>query len=149
VVFVIAAWLAGQTRPARAVRVVLAPTLRARPATAYIAVYFAFLLTVWWGPTPATRQLPYIIVFVVLLALAVAALRRQTMREFPDAQPGDTMRSIRTLYGAPGGTGEHDAAVPASRNGGHVAELERLAKLHTSGSLTDAEFAAEKAMLTE
>jgi hypothetical protein len=36
---------------------------------------------------------------------------------------------------------------PGFSQRGRVAELERLAKLHTSGSLTDAEFAAEKAML--
>jgi hypothetical protein len=147
VIFIVAAWLAGETRPATALRRALAPTLRTRPVTAYAAVYFAFLLVVFWGPTPATRQLVYIVLFIVLLALGVGGLRRQTMREFPDAQVGDTMRSIRTRYGARGRSGEPGAGGTAPNNGGHVAELERLAKLHAGGSLTDAEFAAEKAVL--
>jgi hypothetical protein len=141
---VVAAWLAGHTRPATAVRRALAPTLRTRPAAAYFAVYLALLLVVFWGPTPATRQLPYIVGFIVLLALGVDALRRQTARQFPDAQAGDTMRSIRALYGR---QHEQPDTVPAGPNGGRVAELERLAQLHERGSLTDAEFTAEKAVL--
>ncbi len=148
IVIVIAAWLAGQTRPATALRAALAPTLRARPATAYIAVYVVFLLIVFWGPTPATRQLPDIVLFVVLLALGVAALRRQTMREFPDAQAGSPIQAFRTVYGAGRQTDEQTGEVPAAGNGGHIDKLERLAALHKAGSLTDAEFAAEKAMLT-
>jgi hypothetical protein len=148
-VFVVAAWLAGRTRPARAVRIALAPTLRLRPAAAYAGAYFALLLVVLWGPTPATRQLPYIIAFIVLLALGVHALRSQTARELPEAQAGDTTRSIRALYGARGrrDTPAASIVVAAGGNGEHVAELERLSVLHDGGSLTDAEFAAEKAVL--
>lgn len=142
---VVAAWLAGRTRPATALRIALAPSLRTRPLAAYTAVYVALLLVVLWGPTPATRQLPYIIAFIVLLALGVNALRRQTAREFPDAQADDTTRSIRTLYGRRS-NGLPDT-IPDAQNGTRVAELERLAGLHTSGSLTDAEFAAEKSVL--
>ncbi len=39
------------------------------------------------------------------------------------------------------------AATAPGRNGEHVAELERLSALHDHGSLTDEEFAAEKAVL--
>jgi hypothetical protein len=144
-VFVVAAWLAGRTRPARAVRIALAPTLRTRPVAAYAAVYLALLLVVVWGPTPATRQLPYILAFIVLLALGVDVLRRQTAREFPDAQDGETIGSIRVLYGR--GSDPRPTSIPAPRNGGRVAELERLSRLHAVGSLTDAEFASEKALV--
>ncbi len=149
-VFVVAAWLGGRTRPAKALRHALAPTLRNRPAAAYIAVYVALLLVVLWGPTPATRQIPYIVGFIVLLAIGVRALRRQTAREFPDAQPGDSMRSIRAWNAdrrqprAP-----TVGPVPVERNAGRVAELERLALLHDRGALTDAEFASEKAILVK
>lgn len=146
-VFVAAAWLAGHTRPARAVRIALAPSLRTRPAAAYVAAYLALLLVIFWGPTPATRQLPYIVAFVVLIGLGVTALRHQTAREFPDAQSGDTMRSIRALFGGRGGQPAPAVAVSTTGNGGHVAELERLSLLHDRGSLTDVEFAAEKAAL--
>jgi hypothetical protein len=82
-VLVAAAWLAGDTRPAVAVRQWLAPTLRERPAAAYGAVFGVLLLVIVWGPTAATRQIAYIVLFVVLLVLGVEALRRQTAREFP------------------------------------------------------------------
>jgi hypothetical protein len=144
-VIVVAAWLAGHTRPATALRRVLAPTLRERPAVAYVAVYTVLLLVILWGPTPATRQLPYIIGFIVLLALGVTALRRQTAREFPEAQAGDAGRSAREWY-----SGRRQPAGPGTatrHNGEHVAELERLSALHDHGSLTDEEFAAEKAVL--
>jgi hypothetical protein len=147
-IFVVAAWLAGHTRPATALRRALAPTLRERPAAAYVAVYIVLLLVILWGPTPATRQLPYIIGFIVLLALGVHALRHQTAREFPDAQAGDTGRSARAWYAE-----QRPASAPAAATvvTGHtderVAGLERLAVLHDRGSLTDQEFAAEKASL--
>lgn len=145
-VFVVAAWLAGETRPATALRRLLAPSLRERPAVAYGAVYAALLLLILWGPTPATRQLPYIIVFVVLLALGVHALRSQTIREFPEAQPGDIGRSAREWYARRGhAAGPGTATRPPE--GDHVTELERLSALHDHGSLTDDEFAAEKAVL--
>ncbi|HEY6397020.1 MAG TPA: SHOCT domain-containing protein [Solirubrobacteraceae bacterium] len=147
-VFVVAAWLGGRTRPAKALRHALAPTLRHRPIATYIAAYIALLLVILWGPTPATRQIPYIIGFIVLLAIGVRALRRQTDREFPDAQPGDSMRAIRSWNAerrAPRAPTVDPA--PAGPNAGRVAELERLALLHDRGALTDAEFATEKAVL--
>jgi hypothetical protein len=88
-------------------------------------------------------------VFVVLLALGVAALSRQTALEFPDAQPGDTGRAVRAWYAERRGISS-TAGVSAGqgREGDRVADLERLASLHERGSLTDAEFVAEKAALT-
>jgi hypothetical protein len=145
-VVVAAAWLAGHTRPATALRRAMAPTLRDHPAAAYSTVYVALLLLIIWGPAPAFRQLGYIIAFALLLTLGVHTLRRQTTSEFPDAQPGDATLSIRNWN-----ADRQQPATPAlaidGANGGHVAELERLAKLHDNGSLTDAEFAAEKAAL--
>jgi hypothetical protein len=145
-ILVVAAWLAGHTRPATGLRRAMAPTLRDRPAAAYTTVFAALLLLVIWGPAPATRQLGYIIAFAILLAFGVHTLRRQTASEFPDAQAGDAMNSVRDWYAS-----RHQPAMPAPAaavgNGGHLVELERLASLHDSGSLTDAEFTAEKAAL--
>ncbi len=84
-ILVVAAWLAGGTRPAVVVRRWLAPALRERPAVVYAGVFGVLLVVIVWGPTPATRQVAYIALFVVLLVLGVEALRRQTAREFPDA----------------------------------------------------------------
>jgi hypothetical protein len=146
-VVVAAAWLAGHTRPATALRRAMAPTLREHPAAAYGTVYGALLLLVLWAPAPAFRQLGYIIAFAVLLTLGATALRRQTASEFPDAQAGDAMASIRAR-GADRPQPGTPAVATAGANGGRIAELERLAKLHDNGSLTDAEFAAEKPRCT-
>lgn len=149
-VLVVAAWLGGQTRPAAALRRALAPTLRERPAAGYIAVYVALLLVIFWGPTPATRQIAYIIGFIVLLAVGVYVLRRQTAREFPTAQHGDTMRSMRAWNERrQQRVSRSPMQLQGERDGGRVAELERLATLHDSGALTDEEFAAEKAVLID
>jgi hypothetical protein len=147
-VLVVATWVAGHTRPATALRRAVAPTLRDRPAVAYIAAYAVLLLVIIWGPTPATRQLPYIILFVVLVAVGVAALSRQTAQEFPDAQAGDTMRALRSWYAERRGASISGTPSSSAPEGDRVADLERLASLHDRGSLTDAEFVAEKAALS-
>ena len=84
-VIVVAAWLAGPTRPATAIRKLIAPTLRDNPAVAYSVVGGVLLLVVLWGPTPALRNVWWILVFAVLLALGVTMLRRETELEFPRA----------------------------------------------------------------
>jgi hypothetical protein len=83
IVLVAAAWLAGPTRPATALRRISAPSLRDSPAVAYCIVGGVLLLLVAWGPTPALRNIWWILVFAVLLALGVTMLRRETALEFP------------------------------------------------------------------
>lgn len=147
-VLVVAAWLGGRTRLAGATRRALAPTLRERPAVSYISAYAVLLLVIFWGPTPATRQLIWIILFIVLLGVGVHVLRSQAEREFPTAQRGDTMRSMRAWNAQRQQPGTPMPVVAQTeQNGGRIAELERLAALHDDGALTDAEFAAEKAVL--
>jgi hypothetical protein len=46
-----------------------------------------------------------------------------------------------------GGQGFAPAAAADSGGDDHIAELERLAKLHDSGALTDAEFEQQKARI--
>ena len=82
---VAAAWLAGPTRPATAIRKLIAPTLRDNPAVAYSVVGGLLLVVVLWGPTPALRNIWWILVFAVLLAFGVMMLRRETELEFPRA----------------------------------------------------------------
>lgn len=85
IVLLIAALIAGPTRPARWLRERLAPTLRERLWLAYGGVAVVFLLVLLWGPTGGTRSVVGIIVLAALAALGVWALRRQTMKEFPPA----------------------------------------------------------------
>jgi hypothetical protein len=110
IVIVTAAWLAGPMRSAVAVRRLLAPPLRDRVGMVYGAVGFVYLLVLAWGPTPALRNLIPILLIGILLALGVAALRRQTAREFPVVEPADDNGRPPTQ---PGFKPETDLAVRA------------------------------------
>jgi hypothetical protein len=162
-VLVVAAWLAGPTRPATAIRKALAPSLRDHPATAYVAVGGVLALVVLWGPTPAVRNIWWILVFAALLALGVTMLRRQTAIEFPDIQPGQALRDFRQQRAQAGARAAAAAQVAAARTsaGGaagataspapgsrRVDSLERLAALRDRGAITDDEYQAEKTLVT-
>ena len=159
IVIVASAWLAGPTRPATEIRKALAPKLRDSPAVAYCTVGGLLLLLVLVGPTPAFRNIVWILVFAVLLAYGVTMLRRQTALEFAGIQHGQALRDFRdqrakhhARKAAPAAQPHTDAtippspAIPATSAGGsgRVETLERLAALRASGAITDEEFAAEK-----
>ena len=167
-----AAWLAGATRPAVALRRAMAPWLREEPAVAYAVAGVLVLLVIAWGPIPATRMVVPVLVMIGLVALGVAALRRQAAREFPHAtrragaQPSGTSASSaparasaallhRSRGSSAGRCGRRRqrrrrtwrrraAGYPAAER---IALLERLAALHERGLLSDEELAAEKAAL--
>ena len=159
IVIVAAAWLAGSTRPATAIRKFMAPSLRESPAVAYSAVGAVLLLVVLWGPTPAFRNIWWILVFAGLLALGVTMLRRETAREFPEIEHGQALHDSRAQPAqaragrtAPppssatetttGGSGRTE---PAPAPGlGRVETLERLAALRDRGAITNDEYQTEK-----
>jgi hypothetical protein len=147
VIFALAAWLAGPTRPARFIRQMIAPSVRESPGLAYGIAGGILLLLVAWGPTPAFRQIAWICLFAALLALGVAMLRRQTAAEFPNAQSGDALRELRERRAAV--TAPESAAPtrdPGKAAGASMtlAEIDRLVELHERGDLSDSEFAAAK-----
>ena len=150
VVFALAAWLGGPTRSAQFVRKLAAPELRESPGVAYAAAGGLLLALVIWGPTPAFRQLAWILLFAALLALGVTVLRRQTAVEFPGVQRGDAMRELRERREAARARKSATATQAAATGPAPAApsqaidELERLATLHDAGQLTDTEFAAAK-----
>jgi hypothetical protein len=92
---VVAAWVAGPTASALAVRRSLAPSLRDHPVRVYAVAGFVYLLVLLWGPTPALRQPVPILIIAALLVLGIELLRRQVAREYPDARAGDTMHRMR------------------------------------------------------
>jgi len=108
-VIVLAAWLAGHTRPATAIRRALAPSLREHVGYVYGAGAAALLLIVLWGPFPSTRQFLPVLGFAILIALGIRDLQKKTAAEFPDAQIGDTSASIRAWIEARRG---HAPAAP-------------------------------------
>ena len=60
--------------------------LNERPGLVWAAVGAVFLLLVLWGGTHALRTWWGIALLGALLAIAVVALRHQTLREFPRAE---------------------------------------------------------------
>lgn len=171
-VMVLGAWLAGPTRAAVAVRRTLAPYLR-EPALAYgglVVILAAVLL--WWQPTPATRNPVTALVLAALVGLGFEGLRRQTAREYPGADRREVARRRRERMSAAfgsvrraAGDGTQVVVRQASSFAGAAAtevrartagmgepaaeearldQLERLARLRDVGTLSDAEFQAEK-----
>src|SRR3954454_23239177 len=117
VIFVLAAWLAGQTGSAPGTRRAVAPYLRDRLAMVYGSLAVVLLLVILWGPTAATRKPLGIALFAGLLVLGIEVLRRQVGREYPDAQAGDTTARVKRR-------------ARRDREPERVGELERLAALH-------------------
>ncbi len=76
--------LAGSNRLAVAVRRWLAPSFRHHPIVVWVAALFVFLLLLAVGPTAGDRQLLGVAILAATTALAIEALRRQTLREFPE-----------------------------------------------------------------
>src|SRR3954470_12713659 len=83
----LAAALAGPNRPAVAVRRWLAPAFRHHPIVVWLAALAVFLILLAWGPTAGDRRLLGVAILAATTAIAVEALRRQTLREFPDDPP--------------------------------------------------------------
>jgi putative oligomerization/nucleic acid binding protein len=146
---VFAAWLAGPTRPAVALRRTAAPWLRERPGITYGVVGALLLLIVLWGPIPATQKVIPVLIMIGLVVLGVEALRRQTAQEFPEVTSADVgagmrARMVRTRAAVGRGPAAGNGAPPTDPR---LEKLERLSDLHDRGALTDDEYAAEKAMV--
>jgi hypothetical protein len=92
---VIAAWLAGETRPATAIRRALAPTAVHKRPYMWAAGALIYLLVLLWGPTQALREPLGIIFFGLVFAAGVEFWCRQIAAEFPDAKPGETTARMR------------------------------------------------------
>jgi len=167
VLFGLAGWLASPTGSARSTRRFLAPVLDEHVGYAYallaIVVGFYFIS----APTQNLRSFLTTLAIAGLAAFGIHELRRQTAEEFPDADIGDFFgRTRERVVGAvrDANLGEHaaklrlpekrapeataeTATIPADDPDARLARLERLAKLHEQGILTDEELAAEKARL--
>jgi hypothetical protein len=134
IIGLVGAWIAGAGSRATATRRVLAPYLR-EATLAYGALALIVLLLLAWAPTPATRNWVTVVILTASAALGLEVLRRQAVREFPDAERGEfSFSRPRREPAAPAVSGE-DA---------RLERLARLAELRASGVLDDTEFAREK-----
>lgn len=137
----------------------MAPSLRDSPAVAYGTVGGLLVLLVLLGPTPAFRNIVWVLVCAVLLAFGVTMLRRQTAVEFAGIEHGQTVRDFRERRAkaharktAPPpriatdatNAGSGGSSIAAAATSGRVDTLERLAAFRASGALTDDEYQAEK-----
>jgi hypothetical protein len=138
------AWLAGPTRRATAVRRRLAPTFRDRAPLVHGVLAGVILLVLLWGPVGTPRRLVSLVIVTTLAFVGLEVLRRQAVREFPDAfRDEDVGPGAWRAHFVAGGRRPSSEPVAAAT----VDRLERLAALHERGALTDAEYDAEKALL--
>jgi Short C-terminal domain len=142
--------LMGPGATATSVRRRLAPVLNTRPGLTWGAFAFGFLLLLWWGGLLALRTWWETLILLGILAGGLEALRRETLREFPDAELGTgpppherlaewarTRRESR----------EQAAAQPAPASAPPPSlsqELAQLAKLRDAGVLSEEEFERSK-----
>jgi hypothetical protein len=141
--------LMGPGATATSVRRWLAPVLNTRPAAVWGVFAFAFLLLVAWGGLLALRTWWETLILAGLLAAGVQALRRQTLKEFPDAELGtgpspaervaDWARSRRESREA-----RVQPALPRPESGSLARELAELARLRDEGVLSEEEFERSK-----
>jgi Short C-terminal domain len=138
-------WFAGPGRRATHVRRLTTPYLR-DPALAFGAYGLVLLLLIVWAPVPATRDPVMILILGVLGAIGIEALRRLVAREFPEAVERDLGEHVdaglRSAY-----HGVRHARPPEAAADARYSSLERLASLHDRGTISDEEFATEKASL--
>ena len=94
---ILAAFLAGPSRPATALRRWSAPTLKEHPAIFYAGAVVLFLIVIAWGPTGATRQLVGALILAALFFGGLEIWRRQTIREFAGEEASEAEKP--TLHG--------------------------------------------------
>jgi hypothetical protein len=146
--FILAAWLAGPGRRALTARGWLAPGLQNRAwAYAVLAIVaFAMLLT---ATVLDFTRLLVVLLIGVLGATWIELTRRQTLREFPDADGtaflADTWGRVSGWWDEQRAAAKQPATPGAAPATDVAARLAALAELHTKGELTDAEYASAKA----
>lgn len=122
VIAVIGTWLAGATSWARAVRRWLAPAFAERWVAYGILALVVIVLFLIAPAEGSARLLPSLLLIVLLIA-GFEALRRQTLREYPDASWDDVTRDWRERFG---GREDDSARVRISLGSATVAQLEQI-----------------------
>jgi len=171
VMLILAGLLGGPAKASKAARKWLAPVLNGYPEASYAGVALLVLLFLIWSPIPAAGRASFIIIFIILVFLGLYMLRRDTLREFPGLAgvSGDPLRAGTSKIGAALGRAgaavkettskaahdvkertsshKHKSTSGAGSESQRMDDLERLVSLRDNGTLTDEEFAAEKAKI--
>ena len=142
-VLIVAGWVAGPASAPRWARRGLAPMLRDHPLESYAITVAIMALIFIWEPIHATGTPAGIIVFTALALFGTFVLRRQTMTEFPDAEPGTTTAKLRSqLHGLRSRRQREKAPAVTARS--VPEQLRQLAELRDAGEITGAEYQAAK-----
>jgi hypothetical protein len=152
VLFVIAAFLASPARSAIGVRRAIAPTLRERVGVVWSVFAAAALIALIVWPPAGTRQLVLTVLLIALAGAGLEALCRKTLREFPGAQRGDWVRSMRERVGHASNEAAHRVGLAIRGltdddrhpDDAKLDRLDRLGELKEKGVLTATEFRDEK-----
>jgi hypothetical protein len=143
-------WLAGPGRAAVSARTAFAPYI-ARPQIAFGALAAVFLLFIWWAPIPGARSPLWLLVFGGLAFAGMALLRRQTMREHPNAQPPDVGENLRDwITSARSSLSSATGSSQASQDdAAWLDQLERLQSLRERSAISEEEYQARKTALLQ
>ncbi len=125
----VAAWLAGPSQPATAVRRAVAP-YAGRPVVAYTALAAFVGLLLWWAPTPALRNPVTALILIALLVAGAEALRRQIVREHPGADLGEAIGRVRERAAGVAAWARRSAPGRGSAGTPDGVPLERLERLN-------------------
>jgi Short C-terminal domain len=148
--FVLAAWLAGPARRALTARGWLAPALQNR-AWSYVALAIVALVMLFSAPVLDFTRLLVVVLIAVLGATWIELTRRQTLREFPDADGtaflSDTWDHVTAWWDEQRAAAKEPKApaVQPAPATDIASRLASLAELHAKGELTDEEYASAKA----
>jgi hypothetical protein len=154
ILFLVSAWLAGQSRRARAVRGWLAPAFRNR-AWAYVALAFVTLYLLLSAEDADFTRLLVVVILIALGATWIEVTRSRTLQEFPDTggpsfvddareRISDWWESRRREPVTPAAAPAPTSTAPATATD-VASRLAALADLHLSGELSDEEYAVAKA----
>src|SRR4051794_916991 len=125
-IIVIWAWVSGEGRRPLSIRRAFAPHARDHTGQIWVAFTAIVLFLIWWAPTMAFRRPVPALVMIVLAGIGLEAVRRQSVKEFPDAESGGLSTAVRAKLSRSQQPTPAAAGVP-------VDQLERLSALHDSG----------------
>ena len=122
---VIWAWVSGEGERAVAIRRAFAPHARDHVGQVWVAFAAVVLFLIWWAPTQAFRRPVPALVMIVLAGIGLEAVRRQSVKEFPDAESGEVVAAVRAKLSRP------RKPRPAAAAESPVDQLERLRRCTT------------------
>ena len=135
----------GPSRIAVWARRTVAPLFNAEPIIFWVSAAVLYLLVLFFVPSPALRLWWSVIIIGIVVALGLEFLRRRSIVEFPEAHLDIELDGVKESVSKSWSSVKSRFAHNSS--GDHVEQLQKLSELHSSGALSDEEFASAKAKL--